>query len=107
MIYAMRILVDMDDVLADFNGEFLRIYRAKHPDRPYVRPEDRKLYKLTDDYPPELVKGIFLAPGFIKNLPPIKGGLEAVMEMEEKGHKVMICTAPLLESETCYDEKRE
>lgn len=106
----MKILVDMDDVLADFEGEFFRIYRQKHPDKPYILPEDRRLFRLTEEYPKNTapyVKGVYLAPGFIKNLPPIAGGLDALLEMEEKGHQVMICTSPLYDYENCVLEKFE
>jgi len=106
----MIILLDMDDVLADFDGEFFTRWRAQYPDKPYIAKEDRKIFGLDEEYPPELkdlVKSVYTAPGFCKSLPPIPGSLEAVLEMKQEGHDVFICTAPLSKYENCVLEKYE
>jgi 5'(3')-deoxyribonucleotidase len=50
----MIILVDMDDVLADFEGEFFTRWRAQYPDKPCIELEDRKGFNLDKQYPEEL-----------------------------------------------------
>lgn len=46
----LRVLVDMDGVLADFEGGFLKKYRARYPDDPYISLEDRKGFWVSAQY---------------------------------------------------------
>ncbi|MDP2907241.1 MAG: 5'-3'-deoxyribonucleotidase [Nanoarchaeota archaeon] len=104
----MIILLDMDDVLADFEGEFFTRWRAQYPDKPCIELEDRKGFNLDKQYPEELrelVKSVYNAPGFCKSLKPIPGSLESVLEMKQEGHDVFICTSPLTYYENCVLEK--
>jgi len=104
----MIILADMDEVLADFEGHFLEQWRKAHPDKPYISLEERKIFGVDNQYPPELkemVTAVYQAPGFYKNIPLVPGGLEAITEMDEKGHEVRICTAPLKHYKNCILEK--
>jgi 5'-nucleotidase len=104
----MIILVDQDDTLADFDGRFLELWRARYPAAPFVSPDQRRNFYLRDDYPAEhsdRLSEIYAAPGFFRNLPPIAGGLEAVQQMLALGHDVRICTAPLDQYEHCVLEK--
>ena len=94
----MRILADMDDVLAEFDRRFLEIWREKYPDKFYVPLEQRTTFYIMDQYPKELhalVQQIYLSSGFCLSLKPAEGGLEALAEMDRNGHEVFICTAPL------------
>lgn len=107
---AKVILVDQDSVLADFEGELLRIWRKKYPDRAYVPVEKRQTFYIADDYPEEFkadVRLIHNSPGFIANLPPIPGGIEAVLEMKRQGHIVKICTSPLTRNIDSMKEKHD
>jgi 5'-nucleotidase len=106
----MIILVDMDDVLADFEGEFINRWKIKHPDKPYVARENRTIFGLADNYPPEylrLVKGIYTEKGFFLNLPVIEGAIEGINKFKELGHEVFICTAPIKSYQNCVLEKYE
>lgn len=47
---ALRVLVDMDGVLADFEGGFLRKFRARFPDLPFVALEDRRGFWVSEQY---------------------------------------------------------
>lgn len=47
---ALRVLVDMDGVLADFEGGFLRKFRARFPDQPFIALEDRRGFWLSEQY---------------------------------------------------------
>ncbi|XP_057392841.1 5'(3')-deoxyribonucleotidase, mitochondrial isoform X4 [Balaenoptera acutorostrata] len=47
---ALRVLVDMDGVLADFEGGFLRKFRARFPDQPFIALEDRRGFWVSEQY---------------------------------------------------------
>ncbi len=104
----MLILLDQDGVLADFEHAFIDAWRIRYPDVPPVEFEDRKSFYLRQDYPPELraqAEAIYTAPGFIRNLPPVPGALDAVHELLALGMDVRICTSPLSQFENCVAEK--
>lgn len=46
----LRVLVDMDGVLADFEGGFLKKYRARYPDDPHIPLEDRRGFWVSTQY---------------------------------------------------------
>jgi len=46
----LRVLVDMDGVLADFEGGFLRKYRARYPEEPHVALDDRRGFWVSAQY---------------------------------------------------------
>jgi 5'-nucleotidase len=106
----MIILVDMDDVLADFDGEFYRRWNLRHPEKPVVPPEERICFyikdELSEEYKP-LVREINTEKGFIRSLPEIQGGIKAVNELLNMGNEVFICTAPLDSYYNCVLEKYE
>lgn len=106
----MIILVDMDDVIADFNKGFLDKWKEKYPDKPYVPLEEITTFHFEESYPEELrplIKDIYRAPGFIKSLEPMEGGLEALKELEKLVDNVFICTSPLKSYTNCVLEKYE
>ena len=103
-----RILIDQDGVLANFEAGFLAAWKQKFPDRSFIPLNERRTFYVRDDYPRELrtdVEGIYTAAGFIRNLPPIIGALEALREMREAGHIIRICTSPLSKYKNCVEEK--
>lgn len=46
----LRVLLDLDQVLADFEGHFLKEFRRKFPDEPYVELKDREGFYIRDQY---------------------------------------------------------
>ena len=48
---------------------------------------------------------LMLQEGFFEGLPPMHGAIQAMNEMEESGFKVVICTAPIMTSRFCAQEK--
>lgn len=46
----LRVLVDMDGVLADFEGGFLKKYRARYPSEPYITLDDRRGFWVSAQY---------------------------------------------------------
>ncbi|KAJ6655972.1 hypothetical protein lerEdw1_004557 [Lerista edwardsae] len=83
----LRVLVDMDGVLADFEGGFLRKFRARYPEEPYVALRDRRGFWVSDQYGQlrpglsEKAIGIWESENFFMELDPLPGAVEAVKEM--------------------------
>eukprot|EP00061_Rhincodon_typus_P013960 g40675.t1 len=46
----LRVLVDMDGVLADFEGGFLKKFRDTYPKDPYIELQDRRGFWVSAQY---------------------------------------------------------
>lgn len=102
----MIILVDQDDVLADFHGCFCDEWQRQFGE--VMQPTFYKIEGEKKDVPPEMekrIKEISYKEGFFLNLPPLPNAIESVKEIALY-HQVFICTRPLLESEFCLQEKK-
>ncbi|NP_001404571.1 5'(3')-deoxyribonucleotidase, cytosolic type isoform 2 [Mus musculus] len=108
----VRVLVDMDGVLADFESGLLQGFRRRFPEEPHVPLEQRRGFLANEQYGalrPDLaekVASVYESPGFFLNLEPIPGALDALREMNDmKDTEVFICTTPLLKYDHCVGEK--
>jgi len=106
----MILLFDQDEVLADFEGGFAKVWQARYPNEIFIKPEDRTTFYTSEDYPENLrgkIREINRERGFFRNLTVIPGAIKAVKYAIKKGHCVYICTAPISESRYCIQEKLE
>ena len=104
----MIIIVDMDNTLVDFDAGLLAEWRRLYPDEFFVPLEQRTTFHPHRDYPEHLqdkIKTLCHSQGFVRNLPAMPGGIEAVHEMLAKGHDVRFCTSHFEEYTHCIYEK--
>lgn len=104
----MIVLVDQDNVLADFDGGFLKEWRKQFPNEFFVPFEQRKGFYVYNDYPAELkekIVNIYTAADFILNLPPLSGAIKALIRLVALGYDVRICSSPLSSYKNCVEEK--
>ncbi|XP_076791597.1 5'(3')-deoxyribonucleotidase, cytosolic type isoform X2 [Arvicanthis niloticus] len=108
----VRVLVDMDGVLADFESALLQGFRRRFPGDPHVPLEQRRGFFAEEQYRalrPDLEEklvSVYEAPGFFLNLEPIPGAVDALREMNDmQDTEVFICTTPLRKYDHCVGEK--
>uniref|UniRef100_H0WYC4 5',3'-nucleotidase, mitochondrial n=2 Tax=Otolemur garnettii TaxID=30611 RepID=H0WYC4_OTOGA len=109
---SLRVLVDMDGVLADFEGGFLRKFRARFPDQPFIALEDRRGFWVSEQYGrlrpglSEKAISIWESKNFFFELEPLPGAVEAVKQMANlQNTDVFICTSPIKMFKYCPYEK--
>lgn len=84
----MRILLDIDGVIADFTKAWIEQYN--HFTGENVKLSDitgPKTSKFVKD--PQILYRIKDSPGFIRGLPPINGAIDGVHELHSKGHEIV------------------
>jgi 5'(3')-deoxyribonucleotidase len=100
----MRILVDVDDTLAEFTPAFLELI-ADIVGKQY-KAEDFDTWLLDAGFPEDVRTAIWdrvdNSPGFIRNLPMIRGANEALTELRQLGTTVAL-TAPHLGPHWFYE----
>ena len=105
----MRILVDQDGVLAEWDGEFdpaLDRYgeAAANIPRSYQREVFDLYHGLTSDEV-KIVNEICDEPGYYDRLAVVPGAVEALNRMVAWGHEVHIVTTPWANNPTCASDK--
>lgn len=90
-----RIIIDMDDVLADANKKILENFNlANGMDLKKEFFADKSYYDFVHQYNYEPVRQKLFEPGFFRNLEVIEDAVEVVKELHEK-HEVFIVSAAM------------
>lgn len=107
----MRILLDMDGVLADFEGRRFKVLQERG--LPAVDPSlitdfyGTKTYRqLHGHEAARAARAVTVEPGFFSSMDPIPGAIEGANSLVKIGHDVRICSKPLMEHPNCTEEKR-
>jgi 5'-nucleotidase len=90
----MRIIVDVDDVVADLLGRWLELYNQDFNDN--LRPSDIKLWDLVEFVKPECGARIYDyldRPDLYDQVEPIPGSLEGVSLLRSRGHQLLFVSA--------------
>jgi|TARA_Y100000294_G_C8398794_1_gene273926 5'-nucleotidase len=103
----MIILVDMDDVIVEFEKKIIELIIKSNPEKKELFKREKEKFKLSEEYPElkKIINDIKEKKGFMKSLEPVEGSIEALKEIKGKGHKVIICTSPLSKYEHSVKEK--
>lgn len=105
----MRILVDMDGVIADWGNEFNRnLDLFGEAARNIPRHEDQVTFDLNagrTDEEKTIIARIMREPGFYSNLTMIPGARSVLRKMLALGHDVRIVTSPWVSNPTCASDK--
>lgn len=101
----MKLLLDMDGVLADFDaGVFRDIPNVDWPQEAYDRHQ-----RWCTDYLPRsqrrTVRRHIEETHFFRHLPVIPGAVDGVCELMARGHDVWVCTKPLEANPWCANDK--
>lgn len=106
----MLVLVDIDDVCADFHEGFLARWRIMHPEKSCAAQEQQTEFYIHNNFPREyepLVWEIKEAPGFYRSLPLIAGSKGGVEDIARR-HDVFFCSSPMYPKyNNCVTEKYE
>lgn len=95
------ILVDMDDVMADF-------YTAALTSLPIHVRRPRTEFYVERNYPNEFhskIEKTYLTPGFFKNLAPIPGLHEGWQKLIDNGYAPRVASSPVALNTTCVKDK--
>lgn len=105
----MILLVDMDDVIADWSGRFDEELDSLGAPLAIPRKPGRTRFDLHHGLDAEhsaIIDRLLTLPGFYAALKPIEGALEAVDRLAGK-HEVLLVSTPWAGHLTCANEKAE
>lgn len=105
----MRLLVDMDAVIAHWGPEFDRCLDAFGADAAGIpRTANQEVWDLEagrTDGEKAIIRQIMREPGFYTRLKPITGAKEALKSALAAGHDVRIVSSPFISNPTCASDK--
>ncbi|XP_059149308.1 uncharacterized protein LOC131936377 [Physella acuta] len=86
-IKKLKVFIDFENVLCDFEGSLLKEYRKMYPKEPFISLEQRKGLNIKQQYAElgvglgEKLLNIYSRKGFIRDLPEIPGSCEALQAL--------------------------
>lgn len=89
----MRLLIDQDEVLAQFTARILEWWNEDH--KTDIKVEDCKTYWLEETLGPRsayFIKSCMREPKFFADLDPIPGAIEGMKELHDRGHELVIAS---------------
>lgn len=90
---SMRVLCDSDSVIADFFPPLFREYARRTGE--IVTVDQIKTWDMGKHVSqPDVLYGIFMEPGFFRNLQPMPGAVEALRAWVDAGIEVVVATSP-------------
>lgn len=105
----MRILVDMDAVIAHWGAEFDRSLDSFGSEAAEIpRTKDQPQWDLKAGRTSRekvIIEAIMTEPGFYRRLDPIVGAKQALKSALAAGHDVRIVSAPYISNPTCASDK--
>jgi 5'(3')-deoxyribonucleotidase len=103
----MRILLDMDGVLADFDAQLWDETRltVAWPEEAFLRGRRFCTDYLSSNADRALIRRHIESTGFFWRLPVIAGAQEGVAALEDAGADVWVVSKPLTASESCASDK--
>lgn len=103
------VLVDMDEVIAQYLVDLDVELLKADPDYPLVPHEQRLRYDQLGGpgYNPASLAAAMNTPGLFRTLRPVPGALQALREMEASGLNVLLVTTPTYGNPTCVQDKYE
>ena len=106
----MRILIDQDGPLAQFEPKFLELWQAAYPERVFVSLKDRRTFYVHEQYPEECyedMRAIIRSEAMFKDLEVVPGSQDAIKILKNAGHDLCVCTTPVLRNPWCPTHKTE
>lgn len=108
-----RLLIDMDGVVADFEGHALQIYQQERPQFKFIPLEKRKGFYIDHQYKCEVgpvegafMRSIFDRPHFFRTIPVIEPAVQQIKQlMHENKHEIFFLTSPMVSNPTCASDK--
>jgi 5'-nucleotidase len=105
----MRILLDMDGPLADFDAAVFALATLTDVDLDIAGPHEQTARYFTDHVVSKTEKKLIQArikrPGWFRALPVTAGAVDGVAALLEAGHDLWVATKPMESNPTCRDEK--
>ena len=101
---AKIILVDIDNVLADFDKAVLDVLKNEGIKKPdfkdfYIVNNFKEEYK-------EKIESIYLEPGFFANLKQIPNAIQGISRLEKEGFTVFLCSSLLYANPKALEDRR-
>lgn len=103
-----RILVDLDDTIADWSARYDAGLDAREGTENIPRSHDQVAFDLFANRTPaekRIIREVMADPGFYAELEPIPGAIEALYEMVAAEHQVFLVTSPWVSNPTCASDK--